>query len=97
MLVEIAKVYRTLAKERLGYEVLTDRTSRYANVWYTELQTIIFRLMKRDPLGAYVELQRLQRREQQTFNKTLDRRIANSIQKFIEVLKLVLKKLKLFG
>jgi len=64
MLLEIAKLYRQLSKEKLSIGLLSDPLSmRFINTKYTELQNIIHRSLKSDPLGAYVELVRIARRE----------------------------------
>ncbi len=64
MLLEIAKLYRQLSKEKLSIGLLSDPLSiRFVDTKYTELQNIIHRSLKSDPLGAYVELVRIARRE----------------------------------
>jgi flagellar protein FlaI len=64
MLLEISKLYRQLSKEKLSIGLLSDPLSmRFINTKYTELQNIIHRSLKSDPLGAYVELVRIARRE----------------------------------
>ena len=64
MLLEIAKLYRQLSKERLSIGLLADPMSRrFLDAKYTELQNTIHRSLKSDPLGAYVELVRIARRE----------------------------------
>ncbi len=64
MLLEIAKLFRQLSKERLSAGLLADPLARrFVEAKYTELQNIIHRSLKSDPLGAYVELVRIARRE----------------------------------
>ncbi|MEM2916125.1 MAG: type II/IV secretion system ATPase subunit [Candidatus Woesearchaeota archaeon] len=64
MLLEIAKLYRQLSRERLSAGLLADPlTRRFVEAKYIELQHIIHRSLKSDPLGAYVELVRIARRE----------------------------------
>lgn len=91
LLNEIASVYKQLAKEKLSYEVLSDPASaRYSSLWYTELQQNLFRLIKNDPLGAYVELHRIMRREEVNLRQTLESARAASIKKYMEVLKRII-------
>lgn len=64
MLLEIAKLFRQLSKERLSAAILADPIARrFVETKYTELQNIIHRSLKSDPLGAYIELVRIARRE----------------------------------
>ncbi len=64
MLMEIAKLFRQLSKERLSAGLLLDPLARrFIETKYVELQNIIHRSLKSDPLGAYVELVRIARRE----------------------------------
>ena len=67
ILLEIAKLYRQLVKERLTYSNLADpqcpSAATCASTRYAELSVIVFRLLRSDPLGAYVELKRIIRKE----------------------------------
>ncbi|MEM4242478.1 MAG: type II/IV secretion system ATPase subunit [Candidatus Woesearchaeota archaeon] len=64
MLLEISRLFRQLSKERLSAGMLADPlTRRFVEGKYIELQNIIHRSLKSDPLGAYVELVRIARRE----------------------------------
>ena len=87
LLAEIANIYKQLTKERLGYGILADQAAvRSAMTKYTELQNIIFRVMKEDPLGAYVEIERLRRREEIITRKTAIPAQLASAQNYISVL-----------
>lgn len=71
LLMEIAHIYKQLTKERLGYGVLADQNVlREAMTRYTEMQNIIFRTLKEDPVGAYVTLERIRRKEELIARKT---------------------------
>ena len=67
LLLEIAKLYKQLVKERLTYSNLADprcpTAASCASQRYSELSVLVFRLLRNDPLGAYVELKRIIRRE----------------------------------
>ena len=67
MLLEVAKLYKQLVKERLTYSSLADprcpTSTNCAATRYSELSVVVFRLLRSDPLGAYVELKRILRRE----------------------------------
>lgn len=64
MLVEVAKLYKQLIKQKTALALLGDQTCRrYIDPKYAEVQSVLFKLMKEDPLGAYVEVKRIARRE----------------------------------
>jgi type IV secretory pathway ATPase VirB11/archaellum biosynthesis ATPase len=91
LLSEIASIYKQLQKERKGYGVLADRSAvRSAITRYTELQNIIFRVLKEDPLGAYVEIQRIRRREEIIGRKTSIPAQLTNVRNYIAVLDHVL-------
>jgi len=87
LLIEIANIYKLLGKERLGYGLLAGKAAiRSAMSSYTELQNIIFRLLKEDPLGAYVELTRIRRREEMLERKTAIPEQLTSSKRYISVI-----------
>jgi len=64
MLVEIAKLYRQLVKQKKSYAMLAaPECRRYVDPKYVQIQDVLFKLMKQDPIGAYVEVKRIARRE----------------------------------
>jgi type IV secretory pathway ATPase VirB11/archaellum biosynthesis ATPase len=85
MLLEISKLFRQLSKERLSVGLLADPSSRrFVEGKYTELQNIIHRSLKSDPLGAYVELVRIARRERSQLEQgAIPREGVPSIQTFL--------------
>ncbi|AJF61283.1 TPA: type II/IV secretion system ATPase subunit [Candidatus Woesearchaeota archaeon] len=73
MLNEIAMIYRKLSREKDRFSITSltlDRCANYANIWYTQLKNITSNLLLRDPLGAYVELKRIRRRERILLDKS---------------------------
>ena len=87
---EIAQLYSQLTKKRdlFGYEsLLTDpKCTRWVAQIYANLQNITANLLKRDPVGAYVELKRATREEKIRADKTFDKDYVKCSQKFIEVM-----------
>jgi len=68
ILVEIAKLYKELLKQKDLFKI-TNISSEGAftqafSQRYLELQNIVFRRLKEDPIGAYVQLKRQLRREE---------------------------------
>lgn len=63
---EIAIAYKELLRRRLAYGFLSDMTClKWLTRRYTELQSILHTMLKSDPVGAYVELERIARRERE--------------------------------
>ena len=64
LLLEIARLYKHFVDEKLRTGLLADlRARRFIDTRYAELQDIIHRLMKGDPIAAYVEMRRMVRAE----------------------------------
>lgn len=87
---EIAKLYSQITKKRdvLGYDTLLadPKSSRWSGQWYTSIQNITADLLKRDPIGAYVELKRTIREERIKIDKSIDPVYAECAKKYISVL-----------
>ena len=65
LLLELARIYNALLKQKEVYSfgALSKGgiCDRFAKSWFVDLQNVVFRLLKSDPLGAYVELKRMLR------------------------------------
>ncbi|MEK6983493.1 MAG: type II/IV secretion system ATPase subunit [Nanoarchaeota archaeon] len=76
MMQEIAKLYFQFTKRSdvLRYSNLMSdpKCTRWAGQWYATMQNIISDLLKRDPIGAYVELKRSMRDEKIRADKSVD-------------------------
>lgn len=91
LLNEIAKLYGKLTKD-LKFGITTFKEcSNFANTWYTELKDIIFNRLPRDPLGAFVELKRIRRREKIILEKSSDERTRECIDQYITTLDYLIK------
>src|SRR3990167_5261983 len=104
MVQEIAKLYSQLTKRRdlVGYgNLLSDPNCiRWAAQWYASIQNITADLLKRDPIGAYVELKRTARDERIKIDKSIDQFYAECAKKYIAVLQylmMLLEKTKLIA
>ena len=90
MIQEISKLYSQLTKRRdiVGYgNLLSDpKCVRWAAQWYAGLQNITSDLLKRDPIGAYVELKRTVRDERIKIDRTVDQTYISCAKKYITVL-----------
>lgn len=88
MLSELAGIYKHFVKEKATYGMLSDpECRRYLDSKYVELQEIIFENLKTDPLGAYVEIVRLLRRENSLLEKKVLPEIGiKCVRKFVNIL-----------
>ncbi len=83
LLVELASLYRLLNKDnRYAYSriVVDPQHERYVRSSYAQFQRLISRRLKEDPLAAYVELKRLERREKAKLDALVDQRHAQAQQ-----------------
>ena len=104
MMQEIAKLYAQFVKKRdlVSYaNLLSDpKATRWAAQWYADIQNIISNLLKRDPIGAYVELKRTAREERINMDRSADQNYVNAAKKYVAVLQYlmsVLEKTKLLS
>jgi archaeal flagellar protein FlaI len=98
LLTEFARVYSHILKQKgiFNYNVISAEledpvVNRAAAQYYAELQDILNNKMKRDPLGSYVELKRIMRRETIEIDKILDQRYTSMLQRYLRILNYVLK------
>ncbi|MFH0978141.1 MAG: type II/IV secretion system ATPase subunit [Candidatus Woesearchaeota archaeon] len=88
MLLEVARLYTKLVRQRIvSYDALSQKLPRTGtDDKYAEIQNIVYHLLKSDPLGAYVELKRILRREKIELESLADPNMVNSQQKYISVI-----------
>jgi len=99
VLQEIAKIYNELVKQKnlISYHTLASfnpNCNKCIAAWYNELHNIVYNLIKSDPLGAYVQLTRLIRRERINQDKTDVNACIDCEEKFIALLGYVRDKLE---
>lgn len=91
ILEEIAEIYKKISKMNLTFATIANKTSQeFASSIYTQLRNIIFNLLRSDPIGAYVELERLERRLHLQHERS-KRTMQNQIENFLDVLDVLLK------
>ena len=90
MIQEISKLYSQLTKRRdifsYGNMLAEPSCTKWAAQWYANIQNITADLLKRDPIGAYVELKRKIRDERINIDRTIDQNYIKCSQKYISVL-----------
>ncbi len=98
MLLEVAKLYNDFLKQKdiFSYQALSfgGKCMKNLNERYTTLQNVIFRKIKEDPVGAYVELKRIIRDEKIKSTKIVSAEDDYCIRKYIGVLSYVIKHLE---
>ena len=93
LLQELANLYKKLNKEeRSAYFqlVVNPAHERYLAGSYAQFQNLISKRLKEDPLAAFIELKRLEVRENIKLKNTVDQRQALSQQKFVQLLQEVI-------
>lgn len=89
LLNELAAIYKKINRdERFNHSHLVTNPDheRYVKGSYALFQRLISKRLKEDPLAAFVELKRLERREKIKLNNLIDKRHAASQEKFIQAL-----------
>ncbi|RMF55239.1 hypothetical protein D6745_02800 [Candidatus Woesearchaeota archaeon] len=97
ILMEIAKLYNYLIKQKDMFSwqnMGTPTNTKFNDARYNEIKNIISNLLRSDPVGAYVTLKRIMRREKITFEKTLDTNDAQSISKYMKLVDYLIKSLE---
>ena len=101
ILVEFSKSYSNMLKHKavFSYRTLTVNEQQpiimnAATQKYAELQNVIFNLLKKDPIGGYVELKRIIRRESIELDKSIDDSYSAMLARYIQVVSYVVKSLE---
>ncbi len=95
LLLEVAKLYKRLIKQKdlfslsslnsisQGPDMLTER--------YNEVQNLIFSQLTKDPVGCYVELKRIVRREKIELDKEINTLVMDARKKYISLLEYLIQ------
>lgn len=97
VLTEIAALYRKLNKdERYTYSrlVVDPEHERYIRGSYTQFQRIVNKQLKEDPLAAYVELKRLERREKIKLGNIVEHHYLQSQRYLVNIVEEVIQKME---
>lgn len=92
LLLEIAKLYKRLVKQKelFSYQAmneLADDETRYGlSSRYTEVHNLIFNSLTKDPVGCYVQIKRILRREKIELEKEFDERFIGARQNYVKLL-----------
>jgi len=101
ILAEFAKVHANILRHKsiFNYSAIAQNEQQplvlnAATQKYADLQNIIFNLMKKDPIGGYVELKRILRREKLEMDKNVDDAYASMSNRYLQILAYVIKLLE---
>lgn len=90
LLVEIAQLYKKLSKQKELFEfhaiAPSPRYQKFFQEKYARIQLTIFRLLREDPLGAFVALKRNLRKENAEIEKIVDSDYLELEQHYIDLL-----------
>ncbi|MBD3310817.1 hypothetical protein GF351_06385 [Candidatus Woesearchaeota archaeon] len=87
MLIEIANLFNSWVKSKVGYaKLLMPACSKCTPGVYAEVQHLVYDMLRRDPIGTYVEIRRMIRREKIRLENTKDRTCSGCIQKYVKFL-----------
>jgi len=97
LLNELAKIHKKLNREgRSSYShlIANPEHERYLKGSYAEFQKIISKRLKEDPLAAFVELKRLERREKIKLDQLIEQRHLSSQQHFLQIMQQVINSIE---
>ncbi len=94
MIYEIASIYKKFVRQKglFSYNTLglSSLEIRALNQKYAHIQSTVFKLLKQDPIGAYVELKRAVRREKIYLERELNQKRIALSKNYISVLNYVI-------
>ncbi|MBW2964546.1 type II/IV secretion system ATPase subunit, partial [Candidatus Woesearchaeota archaeon] len=94
LLRELAILYDKLSRQKEMFALkalqVDDASKQFANKWYTEIQKLIFQLLRSDPISMYVELKRRLREERVDLIKIVDDKLKPGIEHYIKLLEYLL-------
>ncbi len=97
LLTELALLHKKLNQEERSvytHLIANPQHERYLAGSYAQFQRLLTTRLKEDPLAAYVELKRLERREKEKMAALLDQRHASSQQLFLVAMQGILRELE---
>jgi len=97
LLNELASFYRKINQQerhKHSHLVANPQHERYIRGSYAQFQRLISKKLKEDPLAAFIELKRLETREEIKINHIFDKRHAVSQQHFVNSIKYIVNELE---
>lgn len=99
ILIEIAKIYKQLIKQKELFSFQNINLLNQGNLYaisqkYSEIHNLIFNYLIKDPIGCFVELKRISRREKIELEKEIDESFANARNKYILLIEYLIKSIE---
>jgi archaeal flagellar protein FlaI len=97
MLVEISQIFSKLSREQDKFSITSITQigcKNYADIWYNQIKDLIFNTLLKDPIGAYVELKRIRRRERILLDKSDIQSEIDCLNYYIELLSYLVDQLE---
>ncbi|MFC2136035.1 ATPase, T2SS/T4P/T4SS family, partial [Bacteroidota bacterium] len=97
ILTEIAHLYNELVKNKGLFAYETFRNYDEGGVQeakFNEIRNSIFNLLKKDPMGCYVTLKRIHRRESILLDKSADQKSIDAHQKYMQLIEYLINLLE---
>lgn len=91
LLLEVGRLYKELVKQKeiFSYSAINeaspDNTYNFAER-YNEISNLVFNYLKKDPVGCFVELKRILRRETIELEKEIDDEAINARERYISLI-----------
>ncbi|MGV8169065.1 MAG: ATPase, T2SS/T4P/T4SS family [Candidatus Nanoarchaeia archaeon] len=91
LLIEIAKIYKQLIKQKELFSYQNIQQAVQGTAYsiaqkYSEIHNLIFNYLTKDPVGCFVELKRILRREKIELEKEIDPALAEARGKYIDLI-----------
>ncbi len=92
ILSEIAKLYKELVKQKelLSYQNLNQTAETVSSYGiaakYNEINNLVFNYLKKDPIGCFVEIKRILRREKIELDKEIDENTITLKKRYVKML-----------
>lgn len=96
MIFEVANLYKTLLKQKdiFSYSKISQECQAWFRSRYAHLQLVIFRMLKEDPLGAYVTLKRDNRKEEQELKELTDSRYISCHESYLKLVQYLISQME---
>ncbi|MFA6073679.1 MAG: type II/IV secretion system ATPase subunit [Candidatus Woesearchaeota archaeon] len=96
LLIEIAKIYKQLIKQKELFSFQNLQSNVQSSTYsisqkYTEIHNLIFNYLTKDPVGCFVELKRVMRREKIELEKEIDPAFADARTTYINLIDYLIK------
>ncbi len=96
LLIEVAQLYKELTKRKdiFSYYAVGPECIKWFRDKYAKLQLRFFRMLKEDPIGAYVSLKRELRKQQIEIEKQIEARYIACQQRYVSLIDYLFKSME---